>query len=278
MPLRDLLCVVEATESPDKFTVEQAVALARGYDAQPTVVVAAPKISVPYTLFKTQTVSGLAKAENEKLSTRAEALVREAEKAIAGAARGGEVHLCAAFFQELTAEIRSRALCADLVVLGRPGGPIERSEVLFEEVLFGTGRPVLLAVPDRKPVETFNKIMVAWDGSQHAARALSVALGLFVGIGEADVVTVSGEKNLSDRVPGDKIAAHIGRHGVAAKAVVLNLEKGSVAEAIDTHAAKAGADLIVMGGFGHSRLREFVLGGVTRKLSQTARTPILLAH
>ena len=278
MPLRDLLGVVEATEKPEKSAIEQTAALARGYGAQPTVVVAAPKISTPYTLFKTQTISGLTKAENEKLNARAAALVSEAEKVILGAGKGGEVHLCAESFRELLAEVKGRALCADLVVFDRPGGPVERSEVLFEEVLFGTGRPVLLAVPGRKPAEKFNQIVLAWDGSPHAARALGVALGLFAGIGEAEVITVSGEKNLADQVPGDKIAAHIGRHGAKAKAVALKVEQGSVAATIDAHAGRTGADLIVMGGFGHSRLREFVLGGVTRDLTQRARVSLLLAH
>ena len=77
---------------------------------------------------------------------------------------------------------------------------------------------------------------------------------------------------------GARVAAHIERHGAKAKVTELTADKGGVAATLDGYATKAGADLIVMGGFGRSRLREFVLGGVTRELSQTAHTPLLLAH
>lgn len=278
MPLRDLFCIVEVAEKPSKVAIEQTVALARSFGAHASLVVAGPKIAAPYTMFSTTLVGSLVKSENEKIRGLADGIAGEVEDALKHAGVTGEVELCLEFFQDLLLKVKGHALCTDLTVLDRPGGVIERSEVLFEEMLFGTGKPVLIAVPDRRPVETIEKIVLAWDGSVHAARATSAALALFADLKQVDVLVVTGEKDLSNSVPGAKAAAHIERHGVKAKVAEVPVDKTGVATTIDSYAAKNGADLIVMGGFGRSRLREFVLGGVTRQLSQSASTLLMLVH
>lgn len=278
MPLRDLLCILEATENPSNAALDQALALARGHGAHTTVLIAGPKVAPPRATFTVGLVTGLAQAENEKILARAEKLAADARAALAAAKVEGEAVICLEFFQAALAAVRARALCSDLVVMGRPGGVIERSEVMFEEMLFGAGRPVLVAVPDRAPVEKARKIALAWDGSPHAARSLAVALAFFPDVKEADVMVVTGDKDLSEAAPAAGIAAHIGRYGIKANVVERAADKKGAAAAIDAHASKANCDLIVMGGFGRSRLRQFVLGGVTRELTLRARTPLLLVH
>lgn len=278
MPIRDLFCILEIFENPSKAALDQSLALARGYGAAASVLVAGPKASAPFSVFHAATVSNLVKAENEKVQARADALVAEAKAGLAASGAKGEVDLCIAFFQDLILRVKEHALTNDLTVLDRPGGVIERSEVLFEEMLFAAGRPVLLPVPDAKPVERIEKIAVAWDGSPYAARALSAALGLFGGLKEADVVVVRGEKDLTGMVPAARVAAHLERHGAKASVVELKVDAEGVSTTIDAHAAKAGADLVVMGAFGRTRLREFVLGGVTRSLTRFSSRPLLLAH
>ncbi|MCC6947063.1 MAG: universal stress protein [Bradyrhizobiaceae bacterium] len=277
MPLRDLFCLLEAAEDQKNAALDQSLALARAYSAHASVLVAGPKAAAPYSLISTSLVGGLVKSENEKLRAQADKIVAGAQDALKKSGAAGSVEVCLEFFQDVVLAAKERALCSDLTVLGRPGGVVARSEVLFEEMLFGAGRPVLLAVPDRKPAEKIEKIVLAWDGSVHASRALSAALALFP-VKSVDVLVVSGEKDLTGIVPATKVAAHIERHGAKASIVELRVDKDGVAATVDGHASKAGADLIVMGGFGRSRLREFVLGGVTRTLSQTARTPLLLVH
>ena len=276
MALRDLFCILEASEEASKTALEQALALARGYNAKASVLVAGPQADRPFSLFAA-TAGGIVNSENEKVRARAEALAADARGALANI-RAGEIELSLETFPGLVRTMKKHSLCNDVTVLDRPGGAMGRSEVIFEEMLFGSAYPVFVAMPDRKPVEKVGKIVLAWDGSIHAVRALAATLALFEGFTEADVAVVKGEKDLSDSVPAARIAAHIERHGAKAKVVELNVEKGGAAATIDGHAHKAGADLIVMGGFGRSRLREFVLGGVTRELSQNARTPLLLAH
>ncbi len=86
------------------------------------------------------------------------------------------------------------------------------------------------------------------------------------------------KKGGAGRVPGTDAAKHVARHGIEADVVDLPLSESSVAATINAYALTSGADLTVMGGFGHSRLREFVLGGVTRELSANTSGPLLLSH
>lgn len=276
MPLHDLLCVLEASDSPLKSALDQSLALARGYKVDVLLVAAGPKATPPYSVFGADMVGEIFMAENEKVRQRAEAMAAEAKSRLSSAGVQGNVELSLDAFQDVLVRVRQFALCRDLTVMDRPGGPVERKEILFEEVLFSAGRPVLL--PSDAVAEKFAKIAFAWDGSSHAARALSQALHLFDGIKEAEVLVVQGEKDLTGIAPTKNIAAHIERCGVAAKVIELKMEADGVGATIDKHASKAGADLIVMGAFGRSRLREFVLGGVTRKLTQASSKPLLLAH
>src|SRR5688572_26275363 len=179
MALRDLLCILETKEKSTKTALDQALALASGYGARATLFVAGPKVVPPYTVFDSATVGGLIGAENERIRVRTEALVAEAKAALKSSGVDGEVETCMDFFQDLLARVEAHALCNDLTVIERPAGIMERGEVLFEEILFDAGRPVLIAVPDKKPVQKVGKILLAWDGSRHAARALAAALGSF---------------------------------------------------------------------------------------------------
>lgn len=276
MPLRDLVCMLEAGEKPAEAALAPGLALARSYGAQASVVVVGSTAAAPFSMFGAKIVGGLQKSENEKLQSQADALGGRARDAIAKTGVKGTVELCLKPYAEMVQQAKIHALAHDLVVMDRPGGAIEHSQALLEEMLFAVCSPVLLPA-NSKPTDKIGKIAFAWDGSAHAARSLAAALALFDGLQEADVVVVQGEKDLSGIAPATKIAEHIQRHG--AKVSVAELKLGeSVATTIDTHAAKAGADLIVMGAFGRTRLREFTFGGVTRDLTLESSVPLLLAH
>lgn len=278
MSIRDLFCIIEAAEKPSKSALDQTLALARVYGATASILVAGPKASAPYSIFNAAMVGDIVKSENEKVRSRATAIAADAKAELTKVGAAGNVGLCLETFQDILLTVKAHALCNDLTVTDRPGGVIERSEVLFEEILFSASRPVLLPVPDRKPLEKVGRIVLAWDGSPYAARALAFTLALFAGLQEAEVVVVKGEKDLSGMVPAAQIAAHIERHGAKAKVVELKCDEDGVSSTINTHAEKAGADLVVMGAFGRSRLREFVLGGVTRDLTRFSKRPLLLSH
>ena len=278
MALRDLQCVFEAGEEPSFAALDQTMALARGYEAAPSVIVFGPEFVAPKSFINQGWVSSLIASENTKQKARVDAAAARARDLAAGLGAKDAVTTVMRPFTELGGELRLRSRCYDLTVLDRPEGAIEHKEALFEEVLFHSGRPLMVATPARPPVERIATILVAWDGSVHATRALASTLGLFPGIARAHVVVVTGEKSLADSVPGTAIKAHLVRHGIDTLVRNVPVGEDGAAVTIDDQAVELGADLSVMGGFGRSRFREFVLGGVTRELSRNARTPVLFNH
>ncbi|HUN12378.1 MAG TPA: universal stress protein, partial [Rhabdaerophilum sp.] len=189
-----------------------------------------------------------------------------------------DVQVVAGVFAELGSRAARVARSADLVVVDQQHGALDTSEMLLEEALFRSGRPVLIASPRRTPVEEVRSIVVGWDGSSHAARAVSDALATFPTLKKIEIVTISGEKSLKNILPGADFAQHLARKGVEVMLTDVAVDGRSVAEILDGCAIAAKADLIVAGAFGHSRLREFLLGGVTVDLTEKATTPVLMAY
>jgi nucleotide-binding universal stress UspA family protein len=124
---------------------------------------------------------------------------------------------------------------------------------------------------------TLERVVVCWDGGRTAARAIADALPLLVRAKQVEVVVVT-EPRKSSEVDDTHMAEHLARHGVPA--VVKRITRGDidVQSAILSHAADISADFIVMGGYGHSRLREFILGGVTRNMLGAMTVPVLMSH
>ena len=120
--------------------------------------------------------------------------------------------------------------------------------------------------------------MVCWDGSRPAARAIADAMPLLAKAGRVEIVIITNERGKQDEIEGADMGQHLARHGL--KVDVHRIVGGNidVADALLSHAADCGADFMVMGGYGHSRLREFVLGGVTHSIFRSMTVPALLSH
>lgn len=144
-------------------------------------------------------------------------------------------------------------------------------------LVFDSGLPVIL-VPLQARSGPVDHLAVAWDGSRVAARALRDALGLLAPGGRISVMTVHGEKALGGADLAETLAASLRRRGYEATAVGLTLEGRPIADALQEAAVAAGARLLAMGAFGHSRLRDFVLGGATKGVLSNLRLPVLLSH
>jgi nucleotide-binding universal stress UspA family protein len=170
------------------------------------------------------------------------------------------------------------ASASDLIVVDQIAAVMDLKGVILEEALFQSGRPVLVASPVAQMSPAPQRILVAWDGSNHSARAAADALSIFPSITDVDIVSVTGEKDLSKTLPGADFARHVERKGKDATVTMLALGAGRVAELLESRADDTGADLIVMGGYGHSRFRQFVFGGVTLSLVQHARRALLMAY
>jgi nucleotide-binding universal stress UspA family protein len=182
----------------------------------------------------------------------------------------------------LPRQISAQGRCADLVIVGQVSSEGEgpRDSAHIEAALFDSGRPVLVVPHAGHTGSIGRRVLIGWNGSPEAARAVHDALPLMVGAEAVTVVTIDpeGGPGANEEGPGADIARHLARHGLP---VMVRRVTGPAAAAGDlllNEAADLGADLIVMGAFGHSRLREFVLGGATRTLLAQMTAPVLMAH
>lgn len=172
--------------------------------------------------------------------------------------------------------VAKHAMHADITVLAASNDA--SLEAAFEGALFKSGRPVLLVPMEEKPRAIGKRIVVAWKAKREAARALADAEPFLREADEITVVTVDAHPNGYGEAPGRDISTYLAHKGFNVE--LRNVDgMGQPAEVGLVNEARAlEADLIVMGGYGHSRLREFVFGGVTRALSRNAAIPVLMSH
>jgi nucleotide-binding universal stress UspA family protein len=155
---------------------------------------------------------------------------------------------------------------------------LAEQDLIIEAALFNSGRSVLVVPYIQKGGLSLQRTMIAWDGSRTAARAVGDAIPLLQRAQSVEVVTVTGEKGSTDEISGVDLGKHLARHGINVE--VDNVPAGTldVASVILSYAADNAMDFIVMGAYGHSRLREFVLGGATRGMLQAMTVPTLMSH
>lgn len=176
-----------------------------------------------------------------------------------------------------------QARYCDLVVLGQVNGthipPLMRSN-FTEYVLLHCARPVLV-VPSgiEPPAGLGQRIVIGWNGSHSATRALSTALALLERAERVELLVFNPELagDAHGEEPGADIGLYLARHRIPVQVSAARAE-GDVGEALMAYAGRNGADLVVMGAYGHSRMREILLGGVTRSALRTARLPLWMAH
>ena len=169
-----------------------------------------------------------------------------------------------------------RARCFDVSLLPWAEGN-SGLRALAEDIVFGSGRPAIL-LPEESAVGDLDAIAVAWDGGRVAARALADAMPFIGDAAQIVVLTVTDEKELGDSVAASTLVASLERRGLTARAETVEAGDASIATALQDHALGAGAGMLVMGGYGHSRLRDFVLGGATQGVLTDLRLPVLLSH
>ena len=146
-----------------------------------------------------------------------------------------------------------------------------------EAVIFGSGKPTLL-VPEDAPAATYGHVMIAWDGSRVAARAVSDARDFLQRAQTVTIASVTDEKALPEEDLGSRLAEYLARHDIETTVALVQSRGRPIAEALQEHAREIGAGMLVMGGFAHSRMRDFVLGGATGGVLKDLRIAVLLSH
>ena len=160
--------------------------------------------------------------------------------------------------------LHSRA--ADLVVIGELNEWTSRNRTVDPgELILSSGRPILFARRDYRPM-TAENVLVAWKDTREARRAIVDAMPFLTGARQVLVATIDEGEGATARDSAADVVSFLTRHGVKARSEVLDVERADMAEALLQASVEIGADLVISGGYGHSRLRERVFGGVTRKL------------
>ena len=230
-------------------------------------------------LFKTRLTERFQEQLHFEIEENASSAVARFERAIQGVGLSTASHLVRQQLLQRPETFGRIARYFDLVVLGqqRPNELTGEKEMI-QAALFDSGRPIIVVPYIQSRGLTLNRVMVCWDGSRAAARAVADAMP-FLGASKAvDVVLVADEPTRSGDIPGFDIAQHLARHGITTQLESIYAAQGDVTAAILNRVQDAAVDLLVMGGYGHSRFREFVLGGVTRGILATMTIPVLLSH
>lgn len=309
MALRDILVVLDAS-ALTASRLALATSLAQRFDADligfcPHGLLGAPEFSAPILGYPAPVgLPGLSDLPGaspawplavepnpanpaEQAEAIGEAFLQALDESGVGGSYESEVGPAAA-------AVTRRARSADLVVLGQPNpedpfAPAARQVV--EEVLLAAGRPVLVVPYAGQFASVGANVLIGWTESREAARASHDALTLLDPGAKVTVLTVRRGAVPAGRteLPAAAIARHLARHGFAARAEETVAEATTPpsfivrpalteADVLLNYAADIGADLLVVGGYGHSRAREFVLGGVTRSLLATMTLPVLMSH
>ncbi|MBX9772836.1 MAG: universal stress protein [Xanthobacteraceae bacterium] len=214
--------------------------------------------------------------ENAKAAKTAVANFEAAAKAAGVSAESRLLDASIAGASDLFGRIARRF---DIAVVGQaPRDQGVSEELLIEGALFGAGRPVIVVPQIQSEPLKLDNVMVCWDGSRPAARAIGDAIPLLAHAKAIEIVVVTGERDKSGEITGANMKRHLARHGINVEIKRIAVGSADVQTAILAHAADAAADFIVMGGYGHSRLREFILGGVTRSILKSMPVPVLMSH
>lgn len=222
-------------------------------------------------------VSGVVGSENRNMDAAAAAAAGELQTAASSAGVQCNVRTLSATYPEVREHLTSCARLYDLVVADAAPDASSMQRELLVDILFHAARPVVV-VPLAANAVSLNTVVVGWDGSGPATRALHDAMPLLRGAQRVEVVNVLGDKELPAGGTAAAVVPHLQRHGIAAEAREIQGEDADAAQVLLQHATAAGAGLVVVGAYAHSRLRQLVFGGVTSVLMKGAPMPVLLSH
>lgn len=265
----------------DMAALDAAIALSRLHEAHISVLVTLehpmPLVTefgyVPLELTQQQFEEARSAAEKQAKRARD----RLAKEAVSSEVRLTEVML---LWSEETAALQARH--ADISIIGcpDPGKDSPRFALTFKSLLLNSGRPVLLIPRGARLNVPMRRAVVAWKPTGEASRALHDALPLLANASEIDVLIVDPRvsEGMHGQQPGGDIAVHLARHGLKVSVVSQPKAGLSVGGNVLLHVQDVDADLLVMGGYGHARWREVVLGGATNSVLEGATRPVLFSH
>lgn len=284
MSFKDLLMVLTTYPDPTPVPeIAQGIDFAAAIGAKISAIACEVEFRIPGSIFGNVLldVPALAAAESKKSSRNARALLtafqESAEKRGVFHERRLESCLISGVADVLVGHARLRDLT--IVPVGE-GEYVDIGDWYVEEIIFESGRPTLITpkAANQRGAFTLNTVVVAWDFSRPAARAVADAIPILAMAKRVYVVTVTGDKVINTMRSGAELAKHLTSHGVAVELDTVDATGRSIGDALDSYVASREADLLVMGAYGHSRIRDFILGGATKGMLARPPLPIFLSH
>jgi nucleotide-binding universal stress UspA family protein len=281
MAVKDILVHVDDTER-GKVRLDLACAIARRTDARLIGLGVTPRFSIP-AFVNAEIPAQVWEAQEAEMKARLDAARAAFKRHTERAGLATEWREVSAEIDNIAHLIASHARYADLMILGQPdperiAAGLDMDTV--ERVVLTSGGPVLIVPYAGAFAAVGKRAMLAWNGSRESARATHDARAVLEKGAAVTVMYVNppGRDHDQRDMAGVDIATHLARHGYKAEAAHTVAEDMKVGDMILSRAADAGADLIVMGAYGHSRLREFVLGGATAHVLRHMTVPVLMSH
>lgn len=234
--------------------------------------------NAPFVMEGGAAVASIFEFEHEQAIERAQAALADFEAEAKGANISYGTRAVSGTFAEAVAMIGTAARLYDLTVVsqGEPGRGVFDNQIP-QELLLQTGGPLLMLPYTFRGTFKAARIGICWDGSRLAARAMRDAMPL---LAQADILIAITLNTLE--VPAEaspaQLAKHLARTGLSVRTISLEADRGDIQSNILSVAADESLDLVVMGGYGHSRLQEAVFGGVTREMFRSMTIPVLMSH
>lgn len=275
--MKDILLHVPV-EVDAKPVTSYAIALAERFGAHLTAAAVSFKpiaVGSPFEAVAASVIAGALEAEENK----ARAATAAFEQAVRGTALQWDSHLVHEDAATACAWFTDRARHHDLILCQQANPDALGAEsLLTESVMFSSGRPVLVVPYIQRASPSFDRIALCWNGSANAARAVHDAMLFLKKAKKIDILHVTELRSVEEIFQPAEIATHLDRHGLRVNVETLASPDLTPADAVLNFIADNGTTLLVMGAYGHSRLREFILGGMTKDMLAMMTVPTLLAH
>ena len=281
MPYKDLV-VYLGEDKRCAHRLDAALALAKRHGARVKGIAFALNWPIP-SYVGVEIPVDFTVANQELAQKTATEVVAKCQKKAADAGIEFDSEIIACDVSTAPAQMAYHARSGDITFLGQPDPDDEDAgfhQSLLDGVLFASGRPVYTVPYIGRPDHKVRKAIVAWDGGKKVARAVNDALPLLKDRGEVIILVINPDQrsNAHGKNPGVDIAAHLERHGIKTKVDIQVSDSLPPATIILNYLSDAGADLLVMGAYGHSRLREWAFGGVTDSIMHQMTVPVFMSE